>query len=67
MPRYPIRFLLAVPIEYVGGNGVVLGLCLAIIACGHARSRKHRTLAVATIRCPTENLVFLTWAAVPPF
>src|SRR5262249_26695151 len=34
LPRYSLRFLVAVPIEYVGGNGLVLLLCLLIIAFG---------------------------------
>ena len=34
MPRYSIRFLLAVPLEYVGGNGIALLVCLAIVVFG---------------------------------
>ena len=36
MPRYSLRFLLGVPIEYIGGNSLVLLACLAIIGLGCA-------------------------------
>ena len=34
MPRYADPNLLAVPIEYIGGNSLVLAVCLAIVAFG---------------------------------
>jgi hypothetical protein len=66
LPRYSLRFLLAVPIEYVGGNSWVLAVCLAIIAvglCSGGRAAGPSRLAIAS---PVENLVFIAWAAVPP-
>jgi mannosyltransferase len=66
MPRHSIRFLLAVPIEYVGGNSIVLVLCVAIIVFGMlSGERVGRWLRLA-ISKPVENLIFVTWAAVPP-
>jgi 4-amino-4-deoxy-L-arabinose transferase-like glycosyltransferase len=66
MPRYSIRFLLAVPIEYVGGNGVVFACCLALIALGMVSRKLPGRLPWQGIRCPAENLILLTWAAAPP-
>lgn len=34
IPRYPIKYLLAVPIEYVGGNSLALVVCLAVVSLG---------------------------------
>ena len=36
--RYSLRFLLAVPIEYVGGNSLVLLACVMVIAVGLVRA-----------------------------
>jgi 4-amino-4-deoxy-L-arabinose transferase-like glycosyltransferase len=66
LPRYPIRFLLAVPIEYIGGNSLVLLACLVIIGAGLLSVERldgRRRLALTD---PVENLVLITWAAVPP-
>jgi 4-amino-4-deoxy-L-arabinose transferase-like glycosyltransferase len=74
IPRYSIRFLLAIPIEYIGGNSIVLAVCLLIVAYGLVSWR----FEVLTLRLSwrsghepakssrTENLVFLTWAVAPP-
>jgi mannosyltransferase len=59
MPRYSIRFLLAVPLEYVGGNGIVLVVCLAIVAFGLLWRESQRNKL-------TENVVLLAWLGVPP-
>jgi len=59
MPRYSIRFLLAVPLEYVGGNGIALLACLAIVALGLISREKP----VANL---SEKLILLIWTAVPP-
>ena len=42
MPRYSLRFLLGVPIEYIGGNSLVLLACLAIIGSGWLSRRIRR-------------------------
>ncbi len=62
LPRYGIRFLLAVPIEYVGGNSLVLLACSLIIAAGlfSLDGRRPR------LTRPVENLVLLTWTIAPP-
>jgi 4-amino-4-deoxy-L-arabinose transferase-like glycosyltransferase len=62
LPRYSLRFLLAVPIEYVGGNSVVLLACLTIIAIGLV-SFEHRRPVVSHV---TENLILLSWMILPP-
>jgi mannosyltransferase len=59
MPRYSLRFLLAVPLEYVGGNGIALVVCLAIVALGLLGRESVRSKL-------TENVVLLAWMAVPP-
>src|SRR5262249_28109846 len=66
MPRYSIRFLLAVPIEYVGGNSLVLLVCAAIVALGLFSLQdtdRSRRLAIAK---PSENLILITWMMLPP-
>jgi len=62
LPRYAIRFLLAVPIEYVGGNSLVLMACFFIIASGlfSLDGRRPR------LTQPVESLVLLSWSIAPP-
>ena len=62
LPRYSIRFLLAVPIEYVGGNSLVLLACSLIIAAGlfSLDGRQPR------LTRPVESLVLLSWTIAPP-
>ena len=66
MPRHSIRFLAAVPIEYVGGNGAVLGVCLAIIVFGLLKRDSALRPPCLALSYPAENLIFITWSAVPP-
>jgi 4-amino-4-deoxy-L-arabinose transferase-like glycosyltransferase len=68
MPRYPIRYLLAVPIEYIGGNSMVLLVCLVIVAVGllnrdREPNGERRRLGIDH---PFESLVLIVWAAAPP-
>lgn len=68
MPRYPLKYLLAVPIEYIGGNGLVLLVGLAIVAVGligprHESDGKRRRLRIDH---PAEAVILLVWASVPP-
>ena len=66
MPRYPIRFLLAVPIEYIGGNSLVLLACLAIIIPGLISVEPLDGRRRPGILHPVENLVLIIWAVLPP-
>ena len=66
MSRHSIRFLLAVPIEYVGGNSIALLLCVAIILFGMLSGERVGCWLRLAISKSAENLVFMTWAAVPP-
>jgi len=66
MPRYSIRFLLAVPIEYVGGNAIVLVICMAIITFGLLSWRPIGLERRPTIAGAPENLILITWTATPP-
>ena len=68
MPRYPIRYLLAVPIEYIGGNSLVLPICLAIVAAGLVAyvRRPDGDRRYLRIDHPAESLILIVWAAVPP-
>jgi 4-amino-4-deoxy-L-arabinose transferase-like glycosyltransferase len=60
LPRYGLRYLAAVPIEYVGGNGLVLFLCVFIIAAGMSlwKARAEARL--------DSTLLLLAWLIVPP-
>jgi uncharacterized membrane protein len=66
MPRYPIRFLLAVPIEYIGGNSLVLLACLAIVGAGLVSVQPRDGRRRWAILNPVENVIVITWAAAPP-
>lgn len=68
MPRYSLKYLLAVPIEYVGGNSLVLVVCLAIVALGlfhlvRERESGHRRIFLDH---SAENTILLVWAAAAP-
>jgi hypothetical protein len=67
MPRYAIRYLLAVPIEYIGGNSLVLLVCLAIVAVGLVTLPRDATgprhLRIDRL---VENMILIVWAAAPP-
>ena len=62
LPRYSIRYLLAIPIEYIGGTSLVLPVCGLVIALGLC-SRDGRRLQSTR---PTESLILLAWLVVPP-
>jgi uncharacterized membrane protein len=66
MPRYPIRFLLAVPLEYIGGNSLVLLACLALVGVGLLSVEPLDGRRRLVIVDPVANLVVITWATVPP-
>ncbi len=66
MPRYPPQTLLAVPIEYIGGNSLALAVCLAIVAYGLVCWKSGGRPRRPAIANQTENLILLTWAAAPP-
>jgi hypothetical protein len=68
IPRYPLRFLLAVPIEYIGGNGLVLLACVAIVAVGLMARVREPDGDRPHLRFdhPAESLILIVWAAVPP-
>src|SRR5262249_8860269 len=59
MPGYSLRFLLALPLEYVGGNGIAFFLCLAIVAFGMIFGEDF-------VKGLPENLILLTWTGTPP-
>jgi len=66
MPRHSLRFLLAVPIEYIGGNSWVLAICGTIIVFGLLSHERTAGRLRLTLSNPAENLTFITWAAAPP-
>jgi mannosyltransferase len=66
MPRYPVRYLLAVPIEYVGGNAIILVMCAAVIAYGFFSYERNGFGQRVALEHWHENLVFLSWTAAPP-
>ncbi|HWE36062.1 MAG TPA: glycosyltransferase family 39 protein [Isosphaeraceae bacterium] len=54
--RLPLRFLLGLPIEFVGGDSTALLLCVALIAFGlYAGGRSFASI----------DAILLTWFAVP--
>lgn len=61
LPRYPIRFLLAVPIEYIGGNSLTLIPLAALIATGLFTWRDGRP----GLREPVEAVVLVSWFVAP--
>ncbi len=66
IPRYSIRFLLAVPIEYVGGNGVAFLICLAIVVLGLLSREPSRSEHASTIANIPEKVMLVTWTTMPP-
>jgi mannosyltransferase len=55
--RLPIRFLLGLPIEFVGGDSGALLLCVALIALGlYAGGRSNAAI----------HAILLAWFAIPP-
>jgi uncharacterized membrane protein len=61
LPRYPLKYLIAVPIEYIGGNALTLIPLAALIAHGLLAWRDGRL----TLREPAEAIALLCWFAVP--
>ena len=62
LPRYPLRFLLSVPIEYIGGNSLTLIPLGALILAGLITVRDRRP----TFRDPISGVATACWFAVPP-
>ncbi len=62
LPRYPIRFLLSVPIEYIGGNSLTLVPLGGLILVG-LLTRADRRLR---LRDPASGLTMICWFVVPP-
>lgn len=62
LPRYPIRFLLSVPIEYIGGNSLTLIPLAALIGLG-LLARSGRSVLP---RDPLAGGATLIWFVVPP-
>ena len=57
LPVYSLRFLLAVPIEYVGGNSVVLLACMMVIAFGLVARERRRFFVIHVPGEPDAPLV----------
>jgi len=62
MPRYPIRFLIGIPIEYIGGNSLTL-IPWALLIAGGLLVWKAGKLG---LRKPYEEGALLCWFAAPP-
>jgi uncharacterized membrane protein len=62
LPRYPVRFLLAVPIEYVGGNSLALLTCVLIITIGLFSWAGQGP----RLTRPAASLILLVWTILPP-
>jgi uncharacterized membrane protein len=61
LPRYAIKYLLAVPIEYIGGNSLTLIPLAVLVAHGLFVWRGGK----AVIRRPVEGLALACWFVVP--
>lgn len=61
LPRYPLRFLLGVPIEYIGGNGLSLLPLAVLIGAGLLTMRDRRL----SFREPTVGPIVLVWFVAP--
>ena len=69
MPRYSPQTLLAVPIEYIGGNSIVLAVCLAIVGFGLVSWRpgdQPRRPSIANLQRRTLCVAHLGYARVSP-
>lgn len=70
LPRYPIRYLIGMPIEFVGGNSLALAGVVALIVVGLLRRERATEGGTAAGRVrlddPTTSAILLTWFAVPP-
>jgi len=62
MPRYALRFLLGVPIEYIGGPGMTLLVWGTLIVAGLLRFREGRV----AFRKPEEWTSVVGWFTTPP-
>jgi mannosyltransferase len=62
LPRYPIRFLLGLPIEYIGGNSITLLPLVCLIATGMVTFCGWRLV----LREPASGVAVLCWFVVPP-
>jgi 4-amino-4-deoxy-L-arabinose transferase-like glycosyltransferase len=61
LPRYPIKYVLAVPIEYIGGTSLTLIPLAVLIAHGLFMWREGRIV----VREPVEAVTLLCWFTVP--
>lgn len=68
-----LRFLLGMPIGFTGGNSLVLGACLAVIALGiwrgwrNGEERRAILLLLCWLLIPTLLLYTLSWIGPPLF
>jgi mannosyltransferase len=63
--RLPLKYLVALPIGYIGGNGLTLLGFLALVAFGIVR-RGGETGRRLVLDRPAETTTILTWFVVPP-
>jgi hypothetical protein len=65
--RLPLRFLLGLPIGFIGGNFVTLAGFAAVIGVGLVSVRgTGRGWRRVVFDAPTANFALLTWLVVPP-
>jgi uncharacterized membrane protein len=62
MPRYSLRFLAAIPIEYIGGNSLTLLAWAPLIVAGLCAWKRGG----ARLRRPFQGGTLLVWFLVPP-
>ncbi len=68
LPRYPIRFLIGMPIEFVGGNSRVLLACFALVAVGLLQARRSTggDWVRFAVDGPVASTTLLVWFLLPP-
>ncbi len=63
----PLRYLLGMPIGFIGGNSAVLFVCLVLIAFGLCRvQRREQGERRFDLKNPAPSISLLIWLLVPP-
>ena len=64
--RLPLRYLLGLPIGFIGGNFPVLIICLILVAYGifEIRARRARCILI-TISYPAATISLVIWLLIP--
>jgi mannosyltransferase len=63
----PLRFLLGMPIGFIGGNFTILLVCSLLIVYGLCTVHRHKSGGIPiALKRPVPSISLLIWLAVPP-